>query len=93
MERDQKSKQPPAKMMRGGGGERRRIVLFEDLDRPLPIDRVIVGPSTNQQESARHARDVLGDRVEIALSETPYVPRTWGKHDLEADSPHRPEPA
>lgn len=66
---------PPAKVPREAGGLT-RAVLFEGLGVKLPIKRVIVGPSVDQQQSLRRARALLGPDVPVVLSETPYVNRS-----------------
>lgn len=56
-----------------GQQERHRIALF-GIDFPtLPLKRVIVGPSNQQAENAAFAQRVLGSRVPITKSATPFV--------------------
>lgn len=57
-----------------GASVRRYVSLFEALDKPLPIKRIIVGPSTDQDRSVRHIREVVGESYEIVISKTPYLP-------------------
>jgi len=67
---------PPLKEVRTrtmNGQERRYIVFFGFEDAPLPIKRMIVGPSRHQEENYEFARALLGDRVEITQSETPFI--------------------
>src|SRR5439155_11255462 len=68
------TEQPPRPMKPVVKGEgRRRVVLFESLSAKLPIKRVIVGPSRHQQENADRARDLLGSRIPLHCSETPFI--------------------
>jgi hypothetical protein len=55
-------------------GKRQHVVLFEGLDIKLPINRVIVGPSRDQDENFNKARLLLGDGVELVRSGTPFLP-------------------
>jgi hypothetical protein len=55
----------PAVRQRPGG--RRYVTLFESLGLKLPIKRVIVGPSTRQEENVALARSLLPG-VEVVLS-------------------------
>ena len=55
-------------------GKRQHVVLFEGLDIKLPIDRVIVGPSRDQDENFNKAHLLLGDDVELVRSDTPFLP-------------------
>ena len=64
---------PPVKPVVTLDNGRRHITLLEDLKVPLPIRRVIVGPSRNQQELYEFARQLLGPDANIALSATPYI--------------------
>lgn len=49
------------------------VILFEDAKKPLPIVRVIVGPSRDQDANAEKARTLLGSGVPIMRSETPFL--------------------
>jgi hypothetical protein len=51
----------------------RHISLFETSGRELPISRVIVGPSRDQQTNVAKARELLGPRITISKSETPFI--------------------
>jgi len=64
---------PPFKNVFSNNGEDRRINLFESLKAPLPITRIIVGPSKEQAKDAAFARDLTKGAVPITLSETPYI--------------------
>jgi hypothetical protein len=55
---------------------RRYVSIFEDIGKPLPIKRIIVGPSTDQNRSVRHLVGVVGNKVDIVVSKTPYIPAT-----------------
>jgi hypothetical protein len=59
--------------LQGGKGARRHISLFENLSLELPIRRVIIGPSRDQQTNVIKARDLLGSRTTITKSSTPFV--------------------
>jgi len=48
------------------------IVLFESFKASLPIQRVIVGPSKHQDVNWHHASDIVGKRVPLIRSATPY---------------------
>jgi hypothetical protein len=50
------------------------VSLFDQIaSKPLPIRRVIVGPHRDQKALVVKARGLLGDKIEITLSETPYI--------------------
>lgn len=51
---------------------KRSISLFADSPN-LPIDRIIVGPSQDQEENFQFAKDITRNRVRISRSKTPYV--------------------
>ena len=52
---------------------RRYISLFERVKRPLPIKRIIVGPSQSQEANAELARRLVGDGAHVVRSDTPYI--------------------
>jgi hypothetical protein len=52
---------------------RRHISLFEGFDVALPIKRVIVGPSHDQQGRATKVRELLPTNIPITMSETPFT--------------------
>jgi hypothetical protein len=52
---------------------KRHISLFEGSDAILPIKRVIVGPSRDQQGKVAKVRDLLPSNIAISMSETPFV--------------------
>jgi hypothetical protein len=52
---------------------RQHIRLFEGIGQPLPIKRIIVGPSMHQDENAENARRIVGDVVPIVRSDTPFI--------------------
>ena len=69
---------PPLKAIRsknGAAGSRQFVVLFESLHRELPIRRVIVGPSRNQDKNFTKALELLGSGLKIERSETPFIER------------------
>lgn len=49
------------------------LKLFDILREDLPIKRVIVGPSSQQQEHYRRVIDLLGDRVNVTVSSIPFI--------------------
>jgi hypothetical protein len=53
--------------------KRRYIALFEKVNAPLPIRRIIVGPSSNQNENYTKARRIIGPKIPIYRSATPFV--------------------
>jgi hypothetical protein len=66
----------PLKCIRERGssnGKRRYIALFDTLGVPLPIKRVIVGPSAHQNENCKRVASLLGDTVSVTVSETPFI--------------------
>lgn len=73
--KDAKTRKPslPAKPSFVIGGKE-RIALFEGQARPLPLRRIIVGPSNDMDEVAKYARDVTNGEVEITISQTPFIP-------------------
>jgi Protein of unknown function (DUF2971) len=58
------------------GRNRRYIGLFGFPDSVLPIKRVIVGPSSHQQNNSDKARALLGGGIEITVSATPFIGTT-----------------
>jgi len=57
----------------GPAGECRYIALFDNLTVKLPIKRIIVGPSRDQNKNFTQARRLLGTRCQIARSKTPFI--------------------
>ena len=50
------------------------IKLFDAQDLPLPITRIIVGPSRTQKQNEKDVISAVGDRdIEVTLSETPLI--------------------
>ncbi len=64
----------PLKSIRERTDGRQYVVLFEGLNLKLPIKRVIVGPSRQQDENFNKARRLLGDDISLVRSETPFLP-------------------
>ena len=65
---------PPLKKVHTNNqGNRLYLNLFESLEEPLPITRIIVGPSRHQKEDEAFVRDLTKGTVPIMLSETPYI--------------------
>jgi hypothetical protein len=61
------------KPSRIGLSNKRYIALFEGQSAPLPIKRVVVGPSRIQSKTAYVARQLLPG-IPVTLSETPFTP-------------------
>jgi Protein of unknown function (DUF2971) len=55
------------------GGKRSYISLFEGLTTELPIKRVIVGPSRNQEKNFELARTLLPKDLPVTKSATPFI--------------------
>jgi len=55
------------------GRERRHISLFGKDFAPLPLQRVIVGPSRSQDANATFARKIVGGKIPVSKSATPYI--------------------
>lgn len=55
------------------GRIRHHISLFGKDAPPLPIRRVLVGPSRNQDDNAIIARKIVGSRIQIEKSDTPFI--------------------
>jgi hypothetical protein len=49
------------------------IELFQGLDWRLPIKRVIVGPSRDQQRNYHLARGIVGTNLPVTCSRTPFI--------------------
>lgn len=49
------------------------LAVFEGQDKPLPVRRIIVGPSVDQSKNIVEARRVVGNGVPIVRSATPFV--------------------
>jgi hypothetical protein len=52
---------------------RPHIALFDELHVALPIVRIIVGPSRDQQQNFEHACSLIGNRAPVHKSETPFI--------------------
>jgi hypothetical protein len=55
------------------GRERRHISLFGKDFAALPLKRVIVGPSGSQDANAAFAQKIVGAKVPVSKSATPYI--------------------
>jgi hypothetical protein len=67
---------PPIKKVRGLSDSKKVVKLFESVSATLPIKRIIVGPSSHQNEDCEFAQSVVSHRVPIVpivKSETPYI--------------------
>jgi hypothetical protein len=53
--------------------ERRHISLFGQDFAGLPIKRVIVGPSRSQDNNVALAQKIVGKKVPVSKSATPYI--------------------
>ncbi|MEQ8267298.1 MAG: DUF2971 domain-containing protein [Parvibaculum sp.] len=49
------------------------IKLFGDACGQLPIRRIIVGPSSDQEANFQYAKKLVGPRVPVVKSETPFI--------------------
>ena len=59
---------------RGRSGLIPYVALFDDLGQDLPIKRIIVGPSRNQDAHFEEVRKLVNRRgIQVHKSETPYV--------------------
>jgi hypothetical protein len=56
-----------------GGRERRHITLFGKDFARLPLQRVIVGPSRSQDVNLAFAQKIVGRKVPVSMSATPYI--------------------
>jgi hypothetical protein len=54
-------------------GDIAHLTLFDTPKVHLPISRVIVGPSMDQDASFARARKMLGRRCPVRLSKTPFI--------------------
>lgn len=67
-----KNNSKPVKYRQRGEGEVRYIELFGDA--PLPIKRVIVGPSRIRNVNYQNVKEwTAGSAIEVVMSETPFV--------------------
>ncbi|SRR5579862_168610 len=76
LKREQRVKPPPLKRVHFTScvaKKRRFISLFESVKNGLPILRVIVGPSTDQQSRVLETQAICGPNIEVTASATPYV--------------------
>lgn len=64
---------PPFKELHDFPGSKTHIALFSSLNVELPIKRIVVGPSKNQQPQVEYARSLIGGKVPIRVSETPFT--------------------
>jgi hypothetical protein len=55
------------------GRERRHISLFGKDFAALPLKRIIVGPSGSQDANAAFAQKIVGAKVPVCKSATPYI--------------------
>ena len=55
-------------------GFRQHVVLFEGLGLKLPIKRVIIGPSRDQDAKFDKAQRLLGPDISLVRSDTPFIP-------------------
>jgi hypothetical protein len=64
---------PPIKEVRGETDSKKYVALFESLSVTLPIKRIIVGPSSNQEKDFEFAQSVVSAQIPIVRSETPFI--------------------
>lgn len=69
---DQTRGMPPLKEIHSSS-KRSYIALFDASSEPLPIKRIIVGPGMDQERDVEFARTVVGQRIPIWRSETPFT--------------------
>jgi Protein of unknown function (DUF2971) len=55
------------------GRKCRRISLFGARSAPLPLERVIVGPSRSQDRNVEIARKIVGSKIPVSKSATPFI--------------------
>lgn len=70
--------EPPKKIfktiIKNDDDESEYIELFDfNRGRKLPIKRIIVGPHPKKEENAKKVRALVGSRMSIDISETPYI--------------------
>jgi hypothetical protein len=63
----------PPKTMRETNNGRRYVALFDSLGEQLPIKRIIVGPSRDQDSNYIRARELVGESVPVVRSATPLL--------------------
>ena len=64
---------PDVQSVKGKSRTKRIVKLFDGQGTTLPIRRIIVGPSANQDERIAYARTLVGPEIEITRSATPYI--------------------
>jgi hypothetical protein len=64
---------PPIKDVHMLSNSKKYVALFESLGVTLPIKRIIVGPSADQQGDYEFAQSVVCNQVPIVRSETPFI--------------------
>ncbi|MEQ8391153.1 MAG: DUF2971 domain-containing protein [Thalassospira sp.] len=58
----------------GYSGPMSYIKLLEETDKPLPINKIIVGPGARQEKNYDAVRFAVGEReINVVKSETPYI--------------------
>lgn len=55
------------------GRKRTHIALFGKNSDPLPVTKIIVGPSSVQSDNVKRATEVTGGKIMVVSSETPYI--------------------
>jgi hypothetical protein len=63
----------PLKTLHATDNGRRYVALFDSLGEQLPIKRIIVGPSRDQDFSYVRARELVGENVPVVRSLTPFL--------------------
>jgi hypothetical protein len=63
----------PLKTLRATDSGRRHVTLFDSLGEQLPIKRVIIGPSRDQDSNYMRARELVGENVPVVRSLTPFL--------------------
>ena len=63
----------PLKTMHETDNGRRYVALFDSLGEQLPIKRIIVGPSRDQDSNYIWVRELVGENVPVVRSVTPFL--------------------
>ena len=64
---------PPYKEIRDLDGSKKYFALFESVGEPLPITRIIVGPSAKQKDDYDFVESITSGRIPLVKSKTPFI--------------------